>query len=211
MTRLRDVDFLLRPTHIVLDEGGLLHGLLSRHQPASSLRLKMESLHPNAKPPVLSPSDVDRDSSSLAGTTSVAWPVKLMWATDIAASMAWLHAQAVFWGDLKTDNIVLCTDGHCRLIDYCPGGWTLPWCPPETQQDWRPTAEGDIFALGLVLWAVAMEISAFEREQDYVSPQLSWSEGTPHWFQSLASSCLEHEPGRRPSARHVYETLLAPT
>ncbi|KAJ7080299.1 hypothetical protein C8R44DRAFT_992480 [Mycena epipterygia] len=99
MACLPDVDFLLRPTHTVLDEAGVLHGLLSHHHPASA---------------VLPPFGVDRSSYSLAGTTtSVSWTVKLAWATDIAASVAWLHAQAIFWGDLKTDNIVLCTDGHC--------------------------------------------------------------------------------------------------
>lgn len=53
---------------------------------------------------------------------SVPWSVKLAWAKDVAAAVAWLRAQTPFWGDLKTANIVLCTDGHCRLIDYCPGG-----------------------------------------------------------------------------------------
>ncbi|KAJ7464549.1 kinase-like domain-containing protein, partial [Mycena latifolia] len=215
MTRLPEVDFLLRPTHVVLDEAGLFRGLLSDHHPASSLRVTMEVLHPDARltPPVLPPSGVDQSSSSLARipTSSLSWPVKLAWATDIAAAVAWLHAQAIVWADLKTDNILLCTDGHCRLIDYCLGGWTPPWCPPEAQQQlpWEGTAEGDVFALGLVLWCVAVEVGGGEREQEYASPQLLWTEGIPNWFQSLASSCLEHEPGRRPSARRrrVYETL----
>jgi serine/threonine protein kinase len=211
MTRLPEVesDFLLRPTHTVLDEDGLFYGLLSDHHPASSLWVTMDKLHPDAERLVLPPSGVDQSSGSLAGIpTSVTWPVKLAWATDVAAAVAWLHAKAIFWGDLKTDNILLCTDGHCRLIDYCPGGWTHQWCPPEAQRlDWEGTAEGDIFALGLVLWCVAVEVASFERGQGYVSPRLSWSEGIPNWFQSLVASCLEHEPGRRPSARRVYETL----
>ncbi|KAJ6629045.1 hypothetical protein B0H10DRAFT_1987684 [Mycena sp. CBHHK59/15] len=204
MSRLPDVDFVLRPTHIVSDEAGIFHGLLSNYHPASSLRQTMDSLHPDTEKPVLVPSGVDRSICSLAATIteSVAWSLKLAWATDVAASVAWLHAQA-------TDNIVLCTDGHCRLIDYCPGGWSILWCPPEAQQpNWSATAEGDVFALGLVLWAVAGEVGTFEREQHYMSPLLSWSQGTPHWFQRLASSCLEHDPGRRPSVRCVYKTLM---
>lgn len=208
MTRLPEVDFLLRPTHMVLDEAGLFHGLLSDYHPASSLWMTLDKLHSDAKRSVLPSSSVDQSSSFLTVKTSVTWPVKLAWATDIAAAVAWLHAQAIFWGDLKTDNIVLCTDGHCRLIDHCPGGWTEQWCPPEAQRlDWEGTAEGDIFALGLILWCVAMEVASIEREQEYVSPRLSWSEGVPNWFQSLVASCVEHEPGLRPSARHVYETL----
>ncbi|KAJ7224694.1 kinase-like domain-containing protein [Mycena pura] len=211
MSRLPEVDFLLRPTHLVLDEAGLCHGFLLDYHPASSLRITMDLLHPDAKPPVLPPSSVDQSSCWLAGIpTSVPWPVKLVWATDIAAAVAWLHARAIVWADLKTDNILLCTDGHCRLIDYCPGGWTPPWTPPEAQSPgWEGTTAGDVFALGLVFWCVAVEVGGGKREQEYVSPLL-WTEGIPSWFQSLASSCIEHDPGRRPSAHRVYKQLLSP-
>ncbi|KAJ7161722.1 kinase-like domain-containing protein [Mycena filopes] len=211
MSRLPDSDFVLRPTHIVTDDAGVFHGLLSNYHPASSLCRTMDSLHPEIDRPVLAPTGVDRSVRSLAATVteSVSWSVKLTWAIDVAASVAWLHAQAMVGVDLKTDNIVLCTDGHCRLIDCSPEGETILWCPPEAQQpDWRGTEEGDVFALGLVLWAVAEEVGTFEREQDYTSPLLSWSQGIPPWFQRLASSCLERDPGRRPSVRCVYETLM---
>ncbi|KAJ7443243.1 kinase-like domain-containing protein [Mycena galericulata] len=210
MSHLPDSDFVLRPTHIVTDEAGAFHGLLSNYHPASSLCQTMDSLHPEIEWPVLAPSGVDRSVRPLATITqSVPWSLKLAWATDVAASVAWLHTQVVFWGDLKTGNIVLCTDGHCRLIDCCPGGNTMLWCPPEAQQlHWRGTPEGDVFALGLVLWAVAEEVGSFRREQPYTSPLLCWSQGTPPWFQSLAASCLEHDPARRPSVRFVYETLM---
>ncbi|KAF8207099.1 kinase-like domain-containing protein [Mycena galopus ATCC 62051] len=212
MARIPDIDVLLRPTHIVLDEGGRLHGFLSNHHPASSLRLTMKSLHPDATPLMLPPLSGDEDAGCLlVGTTKVTWPVKLVWAIDIAASMAWLHAQSIFWGDLKTDNIVLCTDGRCRLIDYCPGGRTTNWCPPEAAKDERVTAQGDVFSLGLVLWAVVSEVVTFKRKEDYVAPLLGWSETTPRWFRDLVSSCIDQEPGRRPSTRQVYDTLLAHT
>ncbi|KAJ7036975.1 kinase-like domain-containing protein [Mycena alexandri] len=210
MSRLPEVDFLLHPTHLVLDEAGLCHGFLLDYHPASSLRITMDLLHPDAKPPVLPPSGVDQSSCWLAGIpTSIPWPVKLAWATDIAAAVAWLHARAIVWADLKTDNILFCTDGHCRLIDYCPGGWTPHWTPPEAQSPgWKGTTAGDVFALGLVLWCVAVEVGGGKREQEYVSPRLLWTEGIPSWFQSLASSCIEHEPDRRPSAHHIYAQLL---
>jgi hypothetical protein len=215
MSRLPDVDFLLRPTHIVVDGDHHSRGLLIPHHPASSLCLLMESLHPDVKPPVLPPSGpsgaADRSDCSLPGTTSIAWLVKLAWVTDIAASVAWLHARSVFWGDLKMENIVLCVDGHCRLIDYAPGGRTIAWCPPEAAEDKRPTAEGDVFALGLVLWAVAVEVGTFRLQEDYVCPLLVWNQETPYWFQSLTLSCLEHEPARRPSAQRVYHALLTCT
>jgi hypothetical protein len=121
VTRLPEVDFLLRPTRLVLDEAELVHGLLSDAHPASSLYLTMERLHP----------DAFDGSRYVAGTPSVSWPVKLGWATDIAAAATWLHARAIVGWDLKTDNVVLCKDGHCRVIDYCPEGYTLGWCAPR--------------------------------------------------------------------------------
>ncbi|KAJ7065504.1 kinase-like domain-containing protein [Mycena amicta] len=192
MTHLPEVDFLLRQTHLVLDEAGVVHGTLSDAHPASSLSATIARLHP----------------------PSVSWPVKLGWATDVAAAVAWLHARTIVWGDLKTANVLLCKDGHCRLIDYCPGGYTFGWCAPEVRlPDWSPTVEGDIFDLGLVLWCIAMEVPTVDAEIEIERPSvrlpLNWSEGTPEWFISLVSCCVEVDPARRPSARYVYETLLA--
>ncbi|KAJ7053727.1 kinase-like domain-containing protein [Mycena amicta] len=215
MARLPDIDFLLRPTHIVVDANHRLRGLLIPHHPASSLSLKMQSLHPDVGNLLLPPSGGDQSSCSLAETLMlVTWLVKLAWATDIAASVAWLHMQSIFWGDLKMENIVLCVDGHCRLIDYVPDGMTITWSPPEALQDQlaeQPTPAGDVFALGLVLWAVAMEVGVFERQKEFIRPQLMWNEETPHWFQSLVLSCLKDDPTCRPSARCVYDALLTCT
>ncbi|KAJ7737235.1 hypothetical protein DFH07DRAFT_985621 [Mycena maculata] len=105
--RVLNVDFILRPTHIVTNGAGIFHGLLSNYHPASSLCQTMDSLHPDTEQPVLVPSGADRSICSLPATFagSVAWSVNIAWATDVAASVVWLHAQAGFWGDLKTDNI----------------------------------------------------------------------------------------------------------
>ncbi|KAJ7197379.1 kinase-like domain-containing protein [Mycena pura] len=202
VTRLPDVDFLLRPTHLVLDEAGLAHGVLSDAHPASSLLLTMERLHP----PVFD------GSGYLAGTTpSVSWPVKLGWATDIAAAAAWLHARPIVGWDLKTDNVIVCKDGHCRVVDYCPGGYTLGWCAPEAvPPNWEATIEGDVFDLGLVLWCIAVEVPTVDTGEEASPPlPLEWSEGTPEWFRALVSACVEPDPARRPSARRVYESLIA--
>ncbi|KAJ7476251.1 kinase-like domain-containing protein [Mycena galericulata] len=202
VTRLPEVDFFLRPTHLVLDEAGLVHGVLSDAHPASSLSLTMERLHPLAFD----------GSGYLAGTTpSVSWPVKLGWATDVAAAAAWLHARAIVGWDLKTDNVILCKDGHCRVIDFCPGGYTLGWCAPEAiPPNWEATIEGDVFDLGLVIWCIAVEVPTVDTGEEASPPlPLEWSEGTPGWFRTLVSACVEPDPRRRPSARSVFESLIA--
>ncbi|KAJ7162837.1 kinase-like domain-containing protein [Mycena filopes] len=209
MSCLPETDFVLRPTHVVEDDNGLFRGLLSVYHPASSLCSVLDSLHPDVARPVLVSAGVE----ATLPPQSVPWSVKLAWAKDVAAALAWLHTQTPFWGDLKTANIVLCTDGHCRLIDYSPGGSTTVWAPPELEFDSlqcsRSSAKGDVFAIGLVLWAIAEEVGSFEREQQDASPLLPWSPHTPHWFRALVRSCLEHEPDRRPSARAVHDAIAS--
>ncbi|KAK6974289.1 hypothetical protein R3P38DRAFT_2584374, partial [Favolaschia claudopus] len=109
----------------------------------------------------------------------------------------------------RQSNVVLCTDGHCRLIDYCPGGQSTKWAPPESVWglDWAATATDDVFSLGLVLWSVALEVWDFERQQEDGCPLLRWNEHTPLWFQSLVSFCVQSGPANRPSARQVYNSL----
>ncbi|KAJ7712269.1 kinase-like domain-containing protein [Mycena metata] len=209
MSRLPVVDFLLRPTHVVLDGGAHFRGFLMPYHPASSIS---QSLSSNSG--LVLQRGSNENGSPVNVAASIDWSVKLAWVTDIGASVAWLHTQAVFWGDLKTENIVLCHDGHCRLIDYVPGGMTVLWCAPEMERSaplQQPTAEGDVFALGLVLWAVIMEVGTFQRQVDYVSPGLVWNSEIPPWFQRLSISCLEHTPALRPSARCVYDALVTCT
>ncbi|KAJ7092845.1 hypothetical protein B0H15DRAFT_947667 [Mycena belliarum] len=172
MSCLPEAEFVLRQTH--------------------SLWSVFDSLHPGLTMPVLGSAGVE----VALPLQSVPWSVKLAWAKDVAAAVAWLRAQTPFWGDLKTANIVLCTDGHCRLIDYCPGGR-------------RPRHTRDVFALGLVLWAIAEEVGSFEREKQDASPLSPWSLHTPRWFQALVRSCFEIEPDRRPSARAVYDDVAS--
>ncbi|KAJ7746828.1 hypothetical protein DFH07DRAFT_962679 [Mycena maculata] len=70
---------------------------------------------------------------------------------DIAAALSWLHAHAPARGDLKLGNIVLCPDGHCRLIDYSPSERVTPgYQAPEKTR----SAAADVYALGVILWAM---------------------------------------------------------
>ncbi|KAJ7267338.1 hypothetical protein C8J57DRAFT_1435960 [Mycena rebaudengoi] len=196
MIALADVDFLIRPTHIVLDTANVLRGFLMDHHPASSLQHVIQSLHRNG--PKLSPPP---EQETPAATVHIPWFVKLAWTTDIAAAVAWLHSQGIFWGDLKLDNIVLCSDGHCRLIDYIPGGWTEAWCPPECahQVSYAPTAEHDVFALGLVLWSLLEELPDLA---EGARPTPGWGSKTCEWYGQLVDLCLRDQPQERPSAHH---------
>ncbi|KAJ7612559.1 hypothetical protein FB45DRAFT_1036778 [Roridomyces roridus] len=137
-TTLPNTDVLVAPTHVVVDDLERFHGLLMDYHPAGSLKSVLAS----------------------GATVELPWTVKLVWACDVAAGIHFLHSHSVVWGDIKTSNVILCKDGHCRLIDYCPEGSTTAWYP---RQVFEPEAQGlpsfadDAGALGLVLWSIAVD------------------------------------------------------
>ncbi|KAF7288477.1 Serine/threonine protein kinase [Mycena chlorophos] len=145
-TSLRPMDGLLPPKNVVLDEAGRFHGILLDYHPASSLDYVLRT----------------------GATRSIPWTIKMAWACDIARNLASLHEQSVVWGDLKTSNIILCTDGRCRLIDYFPEGSTPAWYRSATEQR-RLTAADDVEALGLVLWSLAMDAAELPWQEEWPS------------------------------------------
>ncbi|KAJ7057836.1 kinase-like domain-containing protein [Mycena amicta] len=117
---------------------------------------------------------------------------------NIAGALAWLHTHAV-WGDLKLNNIVLCRDGHCRLIDYHrTEAFTSAYRCPENET----SAEGDVYSLGIVLWAIASVTPS-------IAPPFTFAPeaAVPEWFSTLVDSCLVKNPALRPTASKIYETL----
>ncbi|KAK7034427.1 kinase-like domain-containing protein [Favolaschia claudopus] len=205
---LPKVDFLLRPTHLVVDDRRRGCGLLLPYHRALSLSLTLDRHHPDAAKVVLSPAvAAPSDSSSSTRPTLISPLVKTAWIADVAATVAWLHKQNMTWDDLKTSNIVVCEDGHCRGIDYAPFGTTVKWNPPEAAQPGPRTTAADVFALGLVIWAVCMEVGEFERQQEYVCPVLVWNQAAPDWLRTLAARCVLDEPEKRPRV-DVYDAIL---
>ncbi|KAJ6506320.1 hypothetical protein C8R47DRAFT_1209510 [Mycena vitilis] len=205
---LEDVDFLIRPTHIVLDTANVLRGILLDYHPATSLRHVILSLHPSRKGNDSESPPPETEVSELT-VPAIPWPVKLAWATDIAAGVAWLHSQSIFWGDLKfIKAFFVKNDEPCyiRLIDYVPGGYTEGWCPPECAPPGthEHSAPHDVFGLGLVLWSLAEELTDME---EGMRPSPGWgSETACEWYRQLVDCCLRNE---RPLAHLVYESLLA--
>ena len=130
-----------------------------------------------------------------------------------------LHENGTCSGDIKLDNILLGQDGHLILIDVAPqDAYTERYIPPEFQglleiSDELPMTESrDIFALGIVLWQIAEEIGRFDREDQFASPCLEWTEGqeaTPQWYRNLVDSCVETCADKRPTARQVLEVIRA--
>nr|GAT49134.1 predicted protein [Mycena chlorophos] len=209
---------LIRPTHAVVDESGCLRGMLLDHHPKGDLSFMYSSYRPTPNWLTIPSSEGDVPPPAL--TEEVLFPVevKLAWARDIVDALEWLHERSIFWGDLTSQNVVLCDDGRCRLIDYFPnpGAWSPTFSPPELapsglglEHDLALTPARDVFNLGMTLWSVMEEISTFKRQPQYVRPALPWRETTPGWFVDLVHSCIATDPAERPSASSVREVLLS--
>ncbi|KAJ7168695.1 kinase-like domain-containing protein, partial [Mycena filopes] len=178
MASLPHSDFVLRPVHTVINAAGDFVGLLIPFAPASSLERVLGATR----------------------ASPLTWDLKVAWCMDVAAALSWLHTHTSAWGDLKLGNIVLCPDGHCRLIDYSPTERITPgyWAPEKTR-----SAAADVYSLGVILWAIASDVGG--------APQhpliFSVDAGVPRWFSTLVVRCLSDTPAIGPTAIEVYEIL----
>ncbi|KAF7322003.1 Kinase-like protein [Mycena kentingensis (nom. inval.)] len=181
----------IRPEFSVEDEHGFWCGMLVPFQGLSSVGEFLQTLPPADAPQFEFP-----------------WALKLAWAIDIAAALAWLHQHIRAWGDLKPDNVVVCRDGRCRLIDYGPTHFiTQRFTAPESianiEAGARSPAE-DVYALGMTLWTVATG-------QPPPPSALVWPEDirVPSAYRRLVEDCVEEAADARPTADGVVLQLSA--
>ncbi|KAF9071515.1 kinase-like domain-containing protein [Rhodocollybia butyracea] len=226
--------FIVHPTALVIDSSGDFRGYLMLFHPAQSLNKVLERLVIPMKPSLeldckhaasLTPADHDIISTAQneeAGRESypmaLQWRLKLAWVLDIVRAINALHGAGICCGDIKLENIVLCVDGHCKLIDLLPRdlGYTIAYLAPEATAIQQSTEDDpehaltfprDVFAVGMLLWALAEEIRSFERKDPLFSPSLIWSSSTPLWYRELVERCIAQEPEDRPPVQSVLEIL----
>lgn len=161
---------------------------------------------------------------------------------QIAEALEEAHDRGVVHRDLKPGNVVVTPKGRVKILDFglakllrvgdgvdtvtssVAGAWsgTLPYMPPEQLEGKEAGAEGDLYALGAMLYEMiagrrpftdpspARLMTAILSERPPVlgmagGPTVSGS------LQSLVMQLLEKSPARRPrSARDVAAALRAP-
>lgn len=175
--------YVIQPSHVVVQDN-LFRGFLMPYFTQGSL------------------AEVLRRS----GQESLSWSVKAKWAFQISIAVATLHEQASYCGDLKLDNTLVSDTCDICLIDVAPtGGFTVDYVPPEAVDGERITLTEarDIYALGIILWAIAVHNADFHHEEIG-----SWEHTqVPIWYSKIVEECLAQDPRDRPTANVVVSRI----
>ena len=128
-----------------------------------------------------------------------------------------LHRRQIFHRDIKPQNLLLGDDGELRLLDfglaYCPGlsedqPSALPGTPsyiaPEAFRGERPTAQQDVYAVGVTLYFLLTghypygEIEAFQRPRFNTPVSASrYRPDLPDWLQQSLERAVAAQPDQR--------------
>lgn len=148
------------------------------------------------------------------------WSIKQRWARQIVQGLADIHEAGFVQGDFTLSNIVIDDKDDAKIIDInrrgCPVGWEPPEATPilETQNSISIYigVKSDLFQLGMVLWALAME----EGEPDREGRPLTFGpeQQIPHWYRQVTEICLNPDPRRRWQASmllSLFPSELAPS
>jgi serine/threonine protein kinase len=155
----------------------------------------------------------------------------------VATALHDLHRQHVVHLDVKPSNILFRPDGNAVLVDYglsrhdhlpdlldeefmLPMG-TGPYMSPEQVQFVRNDPRSDLFALGVMLYALATGERPFGqptsvaglRRRLYTepTPPRALRPDMPPWLQEVILRCLEVDPAQRwPSAAQLALALQEP-
>ena len=114
-------------------------------------------------------------------------------------------------GDFTLSNIVIDTEDKAKIIDInrrgCPVGWEPPEVAALIESKQRISmyigVKSDIFQLGMVLWAIAME----QDEPETQPRPLTLFDAPveiPSYYRTLVDICLSDDPRNR---RHAAELL----
>ena len=147
----------------------------------------------------------------------VPWARRERWAKQIINGLSNLHEAGFVQGDFTLSNIVIDDKDEAQIIDInrrgCPVGWESPEMVPLVESGQRLSmyigVKSDLYQLGMVLWALAMEKDEPERAARPLSLQDAGSE-IPQYYKHLTGICLNDKPKRRFAAKDLLAMFSAP-
>jgi serine/threonine protein kinase len=142
---------------------------------------------------------------------SLSWSRRQRWARQIISGLSELHENGFVQGDFTLSNIVIDAEDDARIIDInrrgCPVGWEPPELTKMIHSGQRISMfigpKTDLFQLGMVLWALAMQADEPEREERPLRPISA--AGIPAFYRRIVEICLEPNPKARRSAKELLD------
>jgi serine/threonine protein kinase len=139
-------------------------------------------------------------------------------ARDLCAGLAACHDRGVVHGDLKPGNVMIDGKGRARIMDFGLStilgskpedrlvAGTLAYMAPEQLHGTGPSAQADLYALGLILYEMftgrrvhdVRTIDQLKQAMDSLPAPLSTLTRVPQQIEDMILQCLERKPGRRP-------------
>lgn len=175
---------------LVIDEHEQVKGLLISYANGGAL---IDIIYDNCK---LQP----REGIPPSG---ISWELKARWAEQIVNGLADVHECGFVQGDFTLSNIVIDEHDDAKIIDInrrgCPVGWEPPEATPLLEAQHRISmyigVKSDLFQLGMVLWAIAMDEDEPERERRPLTFEAAGN--VPDWYRRITEICLNPDPRKR--------------
>jgi serine/threonine-protein kinase len=148
-------------------------------------------------------------------------------ARELCAGLGAAHDHGVLHRDLKPSNILIDGDGHVHIADFgiaafvptaadeIPLAGTPAFMAPGLFHHQQPTKQGDLYALGIVLYEVATGKEPFDgvpadglQPAAELIPPSRRCRGIEPALERAILQCLEEDPSRRPESAQAVAALL---
>ena len=147
----------------------------------------------------------------------VSWERREIWAKQIIQGLSNIHEAGFVQGDFTLSNIVIDDQDGAHIIDInrrgCPVGWESPEMVPLVESGQRLSmyigVKSDLYQLGMVLWALAMEKDEPERAPRPLHLNSAPTE-VPKYYKVLTEICLNPKPKERFSAKDLLAMFEEP-
>jgi serine/threonine protein kinase len=144
---------------------------------------------------------------------SIPWTRREKWARQIIHGLADIHDSGFVQGDFTVSNVVIDHEDDAKIIDVnrrgCPIGWEPPEATALVESNQRLSlyigVKSDLYQLGMVLWAVAMEEDEPEIQGRplVLGPEVN----VPDWYRQITEICLNYDPRSRLGASSLIEMI----
>ncbi|GAB4223258.1 MAG: hypothetical protein Tsb005_17730 [Gammaproteobacteria bacterium] len=149
----------------------------------------------------------------------LAWAIKLKIADHIARGIAFLHAQQLLHGDLKSLNVLITADYSAKLSDFGllanlkteilttstqttpasdtataqPAPGTPAWMPPEAfKRKTRLDAKSDMYSYGMILWELAAQQIPWREAKGQAALIMTWVSNGER--EDIPEDCQKNQP-----------------